>query len=540
MIIITMNRSIVSSSSMIIHQLFLQQTNQQQQTFTTNVLHLHIMSHRKQRKRWIITGLFLFIVTFFMINSHMMLRSIGRNTSTTHSTITKMLTISISNNVTSSSGIIDNDIINHYNNNNRTMKRIPSIAFLFLVDKPMNEEIWERWFHDATDRQMYSIFVHYGKRPVVLTEEEQQQQIQLNTTGDSSLCNTTTSSIIPHLGRFFCQYFIPSLQTEWYWLYDAQMQLLQYSYNDDRYATQFVYVSDTSIPLISFNEMYERLILSTNKSNNNSNDDNDHDIQNRTVETTQQKSRFCLTDNQQRLERAWKNPSRKLNISMNHVKKAEMWSIITRPHVFILLQEKVLLDIWNNTFYSTWIHNNKTHVGAPDETLFPTMLHIKSLSSEQQQYMEQNCTNDRISTCCSTMILWNTPNTGQPVTVYDYETNQHVILSDICEGSRAPCTFISLLDEYGLIALQKSGFFFLRKVIATPTTSYDNKTSIIVVRTKYNETISLNDALIQLHQHQPMMINTTTRKMISASNDNVVVDNNKHDNFQCIVPQSIS
>lgn len=167
------------------------------------------------------------------------------------------------------------------------------------------------------------------------------------------------------------------------------MQLLQYSYDHDRYATQFVFVSDTSIPLVSFNEMYQRLTYGINNNNNNDNNsrskdedddehDEDHHIDNHDYENMTQKSRLCLTTNHEQAEVAWLYPAGVLNISLNDVKKGEMWTIPIRQHVHIILNERSTLDTWNQIFYKESDHFKK-RVGAPDENLFPTLLHLKSL-----------------------------------------------------------------------------------------------------------------------------------------------------------------
>lgn len=482
----------ISSSSMV-YQLLLSNKNQMQQNEEKPSNNDLYWRKRWQQQSWMI--ILLVVVTFFLIQSHIMIMSI-RSSSI-------MLTSKINGNTT-------NDRSSSVN-----ITTIPSIAFLFLADRQMNEDMWESWFHDAADRSMYSIYVHYGKGAV-------KQEFQANSTDNSSsMIENTTTWTIPYLGRFFCQYTIPSVPTSWYWLYDAQMQLLQYAYDADPNAAQFVYVSDTSIPLISFNEMYENLIYG--KDNNHKNDDD--------IKMTQ-KSRFCMgTD--ENSHKAWKSPASLLNVSLNDVRKGEMWSIIIRTHVQILLDERPTLNIWNQTFYSSWLDYGYENVGAPDENLFPTMLNLKSLSSSEQ-YMEQNCSHERRGPyCCSTIVFWQKPGSG-PVGVFDFDTNQYVILSDACAGSRMPCTFNILLDEHGLIAIQKAGFFFLRKVMAT---RYDDNQNVIsvVVRTKLNETILLNDALKQLHQHQPMNSVITERRI--SSSDVVLDNNNQHEyQFQCTVP----
>jgi hypothetical protein len=80
---------------------------------------------------------------------------------------------------------------------------------------------------------------------------------------------------------------------------------------------------------------------------------------------------------------SWTRAAKRLNISILHVRKAEIWSILIRSHVQLLIQEKATLDFWNHTFYNLSRHGVKP-VGAPDENLFPIMLHLKTLSSSIQ------------------------------------------------------------------------------------------------------------------------------------------------------------
>lgn len=168
-------------------------------------------THTSIDLNWMIICFLIVVVTFVSIHNHIMIMSIRRNTILTNTNNNRNTTTAT---VDSSSSSSTNRTNSSSSNNNRTTD-IASIAFLFLADRPMNEDMWERWFDDADDHRMYSIYVHYGKSPVQVNtkqqEQEQQRSLQVNNTNgmnssSNAIQNTTTTTIsmvIPFLGSFF-------------------------------------------------------------------------------------------------------------------------------------------------------------------------------------------------------------------------------------------------------------------------------------------------------------------------------------------------
>ena len=279
---------------------------------------------------------------------------------------------------------------------------MPTIAFLFMTTGGIHEHLWKLWFPPKDPR--YSIFVH------------------------SVPSNTT----IP-LGPFFCPHAIPSVRTSWYKLHHGMMQLLQHAHDKDKNAQQFLFVSETSIPLVSFDEVYHRLIQNGSG-----------------------KSRFCfpsLMNGANETHRAWQYTAPLLDIDINNTRKAEMWSSLTRSHVSFLLMQRETLNHWNKVFRQTnqnFIKKKRKRgkVGAPDECLFPTLLTIHGFAS-QFVPCEQS-----ISECCTTHVTWSKASQA-PIYV------DHILLSDTCQPDD-PCSF-SLLYETGLRQLAQQGYLFLRK-----------------------------------------------------------------------------
>ena len=222
-------------------------------------------------------------------------------------------------------------------------RRTPKVSFLFLTTGGMNEDLWSRWFPMDEDR--HSIFVHSVP---------------------------AKDGVVP-LGPYFCPYAIPSLDTRWCDLHNAMMQTLLHAYHHDPDAKQFIFVSTTSIPLVSFDELYDSLIADGDK------------------------SRICFT-HPNAAQRIFKEYHVELGLQLNQTGKAEMWFGLSRRHVKILLRSRDSMDYWNTKFQ---FHG----IGCPDETMIPTaLLHQIDASSELKQ-----CTPvgpDSLNTCCTHAVFW--------------------------------------------------------------------------------------------------------------------------------------
>ena len=331
---------------------------------------------------------------------------------------------------------------------------VPSVAFLFMTVGSVNEGLWERWFPLKDPR--YSIFVH-------------------------SIPSKTT---IP-LGPFFCPHAIPAVPVKWYELHDGMVQILHHAFHKDLNAKQFVFVSESNMPLVSFDEVYRRLVVDNGGG---------------------ERSRVCW-ENRKDAPIVWNHTAPKLRIDVKNVRKAEMWSSLSRSHVEILLEQRVRLDKWNHVFLRTRNETGGANstVGAPDECLFPTMLNIYGNSS---QFV--SC-DKGLGNCCTTKAMWWRTEWGK---VYTLDKS---LLSDRCSPDW-PCT-LTTLHEAGLQYLVQEGFLFLRKVPENTT----------IQSLKDGTLHTLNDALFKFHKG--WSLNTTDRDDFAA-----LRTNKKSSDFKCPAP----
>ena len=349
-----------------------------------------------------------------------------------------------------------------------------SIAFLFMTSRGLNEDLWQRWFPSQNDSR-YSIFVH-----------------------------TVPSNTTVPLGPFFCPYAIPSVPVRWYELHDGMMQVLQHAYDQDRHAQQFVFVSESSIPLVSFDETYRRLL----------GDDGGGG----------ETSRFCWHP---RAKAVWEIPAARLHLNLSQTRKAEMWSSLSRTHASIVLNHRTTLDEWNRVFLDArqqlkinrTRNGDKRTIGAPDECLLSTFLNHHVDESEFE-----SC-DAGMSHCCTTKVVWQAGRHSRPVIV-----DNSTLLGDRCypEGDFQghPCEFLSL-RESGLRYLGKMGFLFLRKVPKHAIIKDSNGTAY-----------KLNDVLSYVHQDRPLseipredLVGTVRSSTSSSSFSSVVPPS-----FQCPAP----
>lgn len=106
---------------------------------------------------------------------------------------------------------------------------IAKIAFLFLtIDSVFHEAIWVRFFTQSEVQERYSLYVHPKK----------------------SMAPTS----------FFASAVIPErLPTSWANTMEAQVALLREALKDPA-NTKFVFLSESTIPLATFDEIYTRLL----------------------------------------------------------------------------------------------------------------------------------------------------------------------------------------------------------------------------------------------------------------------------------------
>jgi Core-2/I-Branching enzyme len=407
-----------------------------------------------------------------------------------------------------------NRLVTEYNHTN-----LSSIAFMFMMAKnqPMHQDIWERWFRSTNNSNKYSIFVHHGQKAKhrnPLRSNWMKKKITndqwINNNRNSSshtmiqLDHTENMTVPIPLNPFFCPRVIPSVSTGHFCcLYKGMMQLLQAAYDGDPYAEKFIFLSPTTIPLMLFNELYDQLITN-----------NLHPLQ----------SRFCFMG---KPHLQWKHMANILNINLHHTaRKAEMWSILSREHVRLLLENRPRMDHWYKTFQNerSKVWNQRIPIGAPDEIFFPTMLTMLQQQTTNRNttnmttgnFFEEDCldiykSSETNKSCCLTKVFWT--NKAKPINVTDEKGVDSIRLSDTCHKYK-PCNLHGPLYEEGLRRLQSLGYHFLRKV------PRNKKNHQVVVKTLSNETISLYDALNFLHQRQSMTTSTTISEKGTSSSFN--------------------
>ena len=111
----------------------------------------------------------------------------------------------------------------------------PKVAFLFLTMKDFPwEELWDKFFHDAPKSQ-YSIYIHRA----LLKDEEQRKAHKLP---------------LAKYGPID----VPWVRTAWCALFGVEVASL-FAAMEDPLNVQFVFVSDSSVPLKPFSYVYNEL-----------------------------------------------------------------------------------------------------------------------------------------------------------------------------------------------------------------------------------------------------------------------------------------
>jgi hypothetical protein len=225
------------------------------------------------------------------------------------------------------------------------------------------------------------------------------------------------------------------------------MHLLKTAYNANGKAAHFVFLSGNSIPLKSFDFVYNELM-------------------------TSDKSRFCLSGISE-VMRAWGQIYQQLGLSKKDLAKGGQWSIISRKHVKLILEHEETLSTWNEAFIDAR-KSNVSPIGAPDATFFPAIIH--QFAKEEFHTCDGELKpegNDHGYGCCPTVTKWvkrgedviNSTNTGifkyrQPCSVNGYPNS--------------PCTFNSFREDALREQIDKPFSLFLRKVDASATVQADS------------------------------------------------------------------
>jgi len=326
-------------------------------------------------------------------------------------------------------------------------EKVESIAFLFLSSKQMDEDMWSRWFPPKEDGR-YSIHVH----------SKNQEEIPL--------------------GPFFCPYAIPAVSSAWGHLHGAMMQLLHHAYFKYSRATKFVFVGDTSIPLLSFEEFY------------------------RTVKSDGEKSLVCVMgqEGNECAKRFFAETEGLRDVNNGTLgAKAELWSRLSRRHVEQLISDRPTMDSWKSIIEVKSKNNFVGKCGATDEVFIPSLLLHRFNMTE---FVQGKCTHK---------VFWSLGAGNTSCTR----------VLDNCRGHR-PYSSKRFIKEEGLQHLRDEGYLMLRKV--RPGS---------VMQTKTEKFVKLSDGLLLFHQRQsldslnPFPLNSTKQT-------------DEKTTFACIRPKSFA
>ena len=301
-------------------------------------------------------------------------------------------------------------------------KARPSVAFLFLTGAKKNrnllEDIWQEWFPPADDER-YSLWVHTHAR----------------------------MKTVP-LGPFLCQYAIPSVPSKHWWLLEAIIRLLTVAHRFST-ASHFVFVSSTSLPIQSFDRVYEMITGASSA---------DHDNEKEATPS----SCLCLSSFAEG-RRVWNITGPLVGVEATDQMKAEMWSSLSRPHVELILKNTETLTEWNNAARET-AGVEDSNVGAPDEMFIPTLLKQFGAFERKELRTTHGVLTNSIQTgehmgCCTHHISWHITK----LTEHDKQTLTRKCSLVLGRPPFHPCAYKNILSK-GFRKIQQEDYMFLRKV----------------------------------------------------------------------------
>jgi hypothetical protein len=181
------------------------------------------------------------------------------------------------------------------------------IAFMFLIGRSIQyDDVWVKFFKDA-DPAKYSIYVHAKKK------------------SDTDL------------SPFFKKHLIPSVYTAWGDLILGEYQLFKYAYKNKN-NTYFTLISDTTIPLKKFDDVYKEI-------------------------TSSKKTRLCYSEDMKyATSEAWRLSDMKKHIKRTEARKHSQWITLIRPHVDIFLKNRDKVDLWK--MRRDWVIADETFIGT--------------------------------------------------------------------------------------------------------------------------------------------------------------------------------
>lgn len=271
---------------------------------------------------------------------------------------------------------------------NNWMPKEPKIAMLFMIRSKLNQSTaWKIWLKDAKDK--VNVYIHAADT------------------------NSTTPAVKEkNWPKGYIQ--VPYTNGEWGNLNEIMGTLLTSAINHDIDNTFFIFISETTIPLRPFCEIYDQLIENP-------------------------RSRFSMSNNA---------------ITEWGTSKHSQWIVLIRPHAIALAQN---LDQWT---CKQWIalasHGSDNSVAAPDEYLpLYALLRIYGRTQLTAYINSGNGMFSDTDLYKHTIVSWNQKETAQ--------------LGHAAYGSSAPTVFDELKEQSLENLIEDKSKWFLRKVLSNAT-----------------------------------------------------------------------
>ena len=300
----------------------------------------------------------------------------------------------------------------------------PSVAFLFLTGDKNNrnlfDDVWQAWFPPASDDR-YSIWVH--------TQPPREE-----------------GGRIP-VGPFFCKYAIPSVPSEYWFLHYAMVQLLKTAYESSK-ATHFIFVSSSSIPLQTFDRVYEMLTAKPKQ------------------------SCFC-TASEANATAAWVKIAETVHLPNRTQQKAELWSALSRHHARTVLNDAKLMSAWHDAMVKDFEKHGNS--GAPDELFFATVLSLRNHTKDFSNL--HGSLRPGVGTCCTHHVNWDIVRATDDPSRHVLTRKCAMFLGD---PPKHPCAYKNVLMR-GVKQLQLENYMFMRKVWNAATFETESGTSLTVM-----------------------------------------------------------
>lgn len=223
----------------------------------------------------------------------------------------------------------------------------PKVAFLFLTMKDFPwEELWEKFFHDAPKSQ-YSIYFHRA----LLKDEEQRKTHKLP---------------LAKYGPID----VPWVRTAWCALFGVEVASL-FAAMEDPLNVQFVFVSDSSVPLKPFSYVYNELARNSPQTSKICLASRAASPHAKSEFTTQESTRSCF----------FRDFLRDIN---PRTMKHHQWAVFNRPHAWkIVKYAEEALIVYEVAWLNAAPDLDVTAEGCSDEAVPLTAL-LHSLEAEKK------------------------------------------------------------------------------------------------------------------------------------------------------------